>query len=421
MALMLYPINTNNNNNNNDNNNIKNRIVVVPNNRILIHPPLGFPSLFQRKPPIHSHKFKLVYHYHNPNPNTNLSSIHNHRIIPTVSAITSSASASASASASDVIEIDGDNTTTTTTTTATATTTVSSKEWLEFATNVSGEWDGYGADFSSRGNPIELPESVVPEAYREWEVKVFDWQTQCPTLAKPEDSIFFYKSIKLLPTVGCEADAATQYSIDERNIGGTDDSAFAFAYQSSGCYAAVWLMEDHATYRLLELEHCLIDPRNRESRVRIIQVVRVEKSKFMLQNIKVFCEQWYGPFRNGEQLGGCAIRDSAFASTDALKSSEVTGVWQGLHAVACFQNSQTNVLQELLDDSVQKSVRDDQNLVLLPKQLWSSLKEREDGQTCCEVGWLLDQGQVITSKCIFSPDAGLKEIAVARETAGMAQ
>ncbi|THG07616.1 hypothetical protein TEA_010331 [Camellia sinensis var. sinensis] len=228
---------------------------------------------------------------------------------------------------------------------------------------------------------LTVTEEVVPEAYREWEVKVFDWQTQCPTLAKPEDSIFFYKSIKLLPTVGCEADAATQYSIDERNIGGADDSASAFAYRSSGCYAAVWLMEDHATYRLLELEHCLIDPRNQESRVQIIRVVRVEKSKFMLQNIKVFY---------------------------ALKSSEVTGVWQGLHAVACFQNSQTNALQELLDDSVQKSVRDDQNLVLLPKQLWSSLKEREDGQTCCGVGWLLDQGQAITSKCIFSPDAGLK-------------
>ncbi|KAL7212581.1 hypothetical protein ACSBR2_015299 [Camellia fascicularis] len=73
-----------------------------------------------------------------------------------------------------------------------------------------------------------------------------------------------------------------------------------------------------------------------------------------------------------------------------------------------------NVLQELLDDSVQKSVRDDQNLVLLPKQLWSSLKEKEDGQTCCGVGWLLDQGQAITSKCIFSPDAGLKKTILER-------
>lgn len=206
---------------------------------------------------------------------------------------------------------------------------------------MSGEWDGYGADFSSEGKPIELPEQVVPEAFREWEVKVFDWQTQCPTLAQPQDFTLFYKLIKLLPTVGCEADAATQYSVEERNVGGADNFASAFAYQSSGCYAAVWPIKDLPTYRILELEHCLVDPRNRESRVRIIQVVQVEKSKFMLKNVKVFCEQWYGPFRNGEQLGGCAIRDTAFASTDALNSSEITGVWEGLHAVACFQNSQT--------------------------------------------------------------------------------
>ncbi|KAI8011417.1 Calreticulin-3 [Camellia lanceoleosa] len=68
-----------------------------------------------------------------------------------------------------------------------------------------------------------------------------------------------------------------------------------------------------------------------------------------------------------------------------------------------LSQSLKNVLQELLDDSVQKSVRDDQNLVLLPKQLWSARVEREDGQSCCGVGWLLDRGQAITSKCIFSP------------------
>ncbi|KAA8546188.1 hypothetical protein F0562_020918 [Nyssa sinensis] len=278
---------------------------------------------------------------------------------------------------------------------------------FEFARNLSGEWDGYGADFTSEGNPIELPENVVPEAYREWEVKVFDWQTQCPTLAKPDDFSVTYKLIKLLPTVGCEADAATRHSVDERHIGGADNSVSAFAYQSSsGCYVAVWPMGDH---RLLELEHCLIDPRNRESRVRIIQVVRVEKTnKLVLKNIKIFCEQWYGPFRNGEQLGGCAIRDSAFASTEALSSSQVTGVWQGLNAVATFQNSENNILQELSDDSVRKSERDECNLILLPKQLWCSVKEREDNETCCEVGWLLDQGSAITSKCIFSSNAGLK-------------
>ncbi|KAK9286426.1 hypothetical protein L1049_014823 [Liquidambar formosana] len=290
--------------------------------------------------------------------------------------------------------------------------------WSEFAANVSGEWDGYGADFTAQGKPIELPEYVVPEAYREWEVKVFDWQTQCPTLAQPEDRLLTYKLIKLLPTVGCEADAATRYSIDEREIGGVSYKVSAFAYQSSGCYVAVWPTEEkHETSRLIELEHCLVDPGNRESRVRVIQVVGVANSRWVLRNIKVFCEQWYGPFRNGEQLGGCAIRDSAFASTDALKGTQVGGVWQGPAAVASFQSSHTNFVQELLEDSVRQSVRDESNVVLLPKQLWCSLKEREGGEICSEVGWLLDHGRAITSTCLFSSDAKLKEIAIARETA----
>ncbi|CAA2977094.1 Hypothetical predicted protein [Olea europaea subsp. europaea] len=294
-------------------------------------------------------------------------------------------------------------------------TTLSVTGWTEFVKNVSGEWDGFGADFTKGGTPIELPESVVPEAYREWEVKVFDWQTQCPTLAQPHEFSLMYKNIKLLPTVGCEADAATRYSIDERNVTNNEQSpVLAFAYQSSGCYVAVWPVADHDSDKLLELEYCLIDPRDKESRVRIIQVIRIEDSKLELQNIKVFVEQWYGPFRNGDQLGGCSIRDSAFAVTQPLKPSQVTGVWQGLNAVATFNNSQTIILQ-LRDESVRQTVRDERSLVLLPKQLWCSLREEENEETFCEVGWLLDEGRTITSKCIFSSQAELKEIAIASE------
>ncbi|TQE13867.1 hypothetical protein C1H46_000498, partial [Malus baccata] len=186
--------------------------------------------------------------------------------------------------------------------------------WSEFARNVSGEWGGHGADFTKEGYPIELPENVVPEAYREWEVKVFDWQTQCPTLANPDEHILLYKNIELLPTVGCEADAPTRYRVIEKN--------------------------DKGTYKLQELEYCLINPQDKESRVRIIQVIRIEIEKMLLQNIRVYCENWYGPFRNGDQLGGCAIRDSAFACTAALEASEVVGTWRGLGAVASFRGTQ---------------------------------------------------------------------------------
>ncbi|XP_027185261.1 uncharacterized protein LOC113783350 [Coffea eugenioides] len=320
-----------------------------------------------------------------------------------------------------------------------------STSWAEFAEKVSGEWDGYGADFSKDGEPMELPESVVPQAYRDWEVKVFDWQTQCPTLAHPTHFQLTYKLIRLLPTVGCEADAATTYSLLERNINlllanaaaASPAAATAFAYQSNGCYVAVWPKENGGSLVQLELEHCLIHPRDRESRVRIIQAVRIKQqppaedgddqgepmNMMQLEGIQVFCEQWYGPFRNGEQLGGCAIRDSAFASTPALTSCQVTGVWQGLPATATFQPEEERAnFRELVvddDDSVPLSVsRDGSSLILLPKQLWcSSNQEEEQGETWFQVGWLLDRGLAITSKCSFSADAKLKEVVIACETA----
>lgn len=200
---------------------------------------------------------------------------------------------------------------------------------------MSGEWDGFGADFSRQGQPLELPESVVPEAFREWEVKVFDWQTQCPTLAHPDAKTFLYKSIKLLPTVGCEADAATRYTIDHRSVGGSKSSALAFSYSVTGSYVAVWPLGNDQ----LELEHCLINPNDKESRVRIFQVVGLAESTMLLQSVKVFCELWDGPFRDGDQLGGCAIRSSGFASTPITAASVVTGSWRVLLATTTFHSS----------------------------------------------------------------------------------
>lgn len=60
-------------------------------------------------------------------------------------------------------------------------------------------------------------------------------------------------------------------------------------------------------------------------------------------------------------------------------------------------------------DGIEKFSRDKEGLVLLPKNLWSSVVAIEGGdQICCEVGWLLEPGRAITSKCIFSGNAELK-------------
>ena len=43
------------------------------------------------------------------------------------------------------------------------------------------------------------------QAFRDWGVELFDWQSQCSMRVTPE--AFTYTLRRMLPTVGCEADA----------------------------------------------------------------------------------------------------------------------------------------------------------------------------------------------------------------------
>ena len=83
------------------------------------------------------------------------------------------------------------------------------------------------------GEPLELPSNVVPDAFRDWGQQIHNWKTQCPTLAHPEQGHLWYKVIRLLPTVGCEADAATVYSVEKCD---PQQTASAPAYHKNGSY-----------------------------------------------------------------------------------------------------------------------------------------------------------------------------------------
>lgn len=76
---------------------------------------------------------------------------------------------------------------------------------LTYYRGTAGEWQGTSTTFTPDGTPEQLPEHYVPQAYRDWSVELFDWQTQCSSLAT--DTAFQVTSRKLMPTVGCEADA----------------------------------------------------------------------------------------------------------------------------------------------------------------------------------------------------------------------
>jgi hypothetical protein len=62
------------------------------------------------------------------------------------------------------------------------------------------------------------------------------------------------------------------------------------------------------------------------------------------------------------------------------------------------------------DEEPRRTARDDTGiLTLLPKQLWSSFKVNgDDGEVVCEVGWVLGDGNAVTSTCVLSKDGDVK-------------
>jgi hypothetical protein len=220
---------------------------------------------------------------------------------------------------------------------------VGSADWEGFGAQVSGEWDGYSAEFNFAGEPIQLPSNIVPDAFREWGVEIHDWQTQCPTLAHPENGHLWYKVIRLHPTVGCEADAATVYGVEICDV---QEKASALAHHSSGSYTIVWRGKRVTREQLgsgpgkevmregdeIEVEQCLVHERKR---IRVLQQLDPRR------RVMMFREAWDGPFRNGESLGGCAIGTPAFATQKPLEASALTGSWRtDLYSAQNLQHQQ---------------------------------------------------------------------------------
>eukprot|EP00899_Mesostigma_viride_P018838 jgi/Mesvir1/26956/Mv20675-RA.1 len=117
--------------------------------------------------------------------------------------------------------------------------------WVTFSGNATGEWDGYTANFNSKGQPLELPYSVVPSAFRDWDIKLFDWRTQClmrPVSLGGDAGVSIQCEMRYLnPTVGCEADAATLHKSMSSNLPGegASDGQSLLASHPSGSYCCL--------------------------------------------------------------------------------------------------------------------------------------------------------------------------------------
>lgn len=307
-------------------------------------------------------------------------------------------------------------------------TSVPLESWSEFSAQASGEWDGYGADFDVEGKPIGLPESVIPSAFKEWGIDVYDWQTQAPTIANVDGFPKFYtRTVKLLPTVGCEADAATLYSVEEKygeaTIQDLERAAIdlttvstssSFVAYSTGSYGAVWPGKVVPTGRsgfgnatafarkllpiespqIWEIEQTLqnpvtVDGIRSDRRVRVIVKFEQEKSisQPKIKGLSVFKEKWEGEFRNGTSLGGCGQAISAFAEAKKLKFEQLLGKWK-------FNSSDSSVVLK----SLLKGDSGGQ-LIELPQDLWVEyfFSNSNPLEYSIIVGWYVSKDKVLVS------------------------
>ncbi|BFI23595.1 hypothetical protein MPTK2_1g03480 [Marchantia polymorpha subsp. ruderalis] len=301
--------------------------------------------------------------------------------------------------------------------------------WKAFAERVSGEWDGYGADFTFTGEPLELPSSVVPDAFRDWGVEIHDWQTMCPTLAVEESQDLSYRVIRLLPTVGCEADAATPYCNEER----TFRVAKTYAFHAQGSYTAVWpgrgaqknnpepgrtgkiVVRDVADDGQWEVEHCLVtDDGPTRNRARVLQQFRLDRNVPVLKNITLYIEQWDGPFRNGESLGGCSTSGSGFATTPPLDVQALVGTWHADVFFAPGGQSSSSPKEFCPGGSSALQRTQVAGIVALPKGLWSSVtvSSQDSSSYIIEAGWMPSPDQCIVSTCEYLSSGDFKSSSI---------
>lgn len=341
--------------------------------------------------------------------------------------------------------------------------------WTDFAAAVSGEWDGYCADFDSHGISKELPESAVPQAMKDWGVELRAWQTQSPTIAR-QDLSLYSKTIRLLPTVGCEADAATQDSIEEKECGGgflgddaavnvaamvpsktvLRDAAGLLSFHREGSYVVTWSgtgMSSAAATTLAaskvikrvavkesslwELEHCLVKEEmqdksgnRKSSRVRILQQFErgTEGVAPILRGLSMYKENWEGEFRNGESLGGCSSNDSSFAEKPCVKREAIEGSWRGEDfRLICDSTgshgplgpSGVGELANVGTSELERTLGKD--VILLPLGVWSQVSVVENGTYSVELGWLTGNDEALVSICQYGISGDLEVVSYSKQ------
>lgn len=247
--------------------------------------------------------------------------------------------------------------------------------------------------FDRDGEAQQLPEYYVPEAFRDWGVELFDWQSQCSMLA--DETGLKYTTRRMMPTVGCEADA----------VAFTEDQIAVFvpgsaAITSEGGYT--WAtIDDIAPKDVFKAcyEHCL--PLTTGKRVRIVHNLKRmgPDSVWKVLSIEVHNEKWDGPQTGRRELQGCGGGMDPFSQKPALDIAALGGEWKA--SGVRFVPGSEGALESVQVESEILKIDGLQGLIGLPLGTWSAVNVHGvDAEIVA--GVVLEDGRVKVAKQLVS-------------------
>ena len=193
--------------------------------------------------------------------------------------------------------------------------------WNSFCERVAGEWEGATATFSAEGKPCQLPSEYVPQEFNDWNVTLYDWQSQCSM--QPQATGIKCLLKRIMPTVGCEADAQS-FSEEKRQLfeSSTPLTEGHQAVLSDGSYTTTSNL-NLSSETSIRFEHCLVTAEQR--RIRIVQHVTAPSASdpWKLSSVEVHNEKYDAPYNGGASLSGCGGGMSNFAEGAKLDHQQL--------------------------------------------------------------------------------------------------
>lgn len=241
-----------------------------------------------------------------------------------------------------------------------------SLSWEKFADQVSGEWDGVSVTFDPEGCARELPEYYVPQAYRDWDVQLYDWQCQCSMTCDEEGVSCVTR--KLMPTVGCEADAIA-FTEEARRDFGFHCKNCVFEERGLATRSPGDVIADEKSFDC-KAEHILTIGQG--ERIRMIHLLKRMGSerKWKVQGVEVYVEKRDGPYTGRRELAGCGGGMDPFAKSDAVSSDSVVTALGRAKRATGVQYADGRI--ESIADDWQSAMGELPNIVGLPKNCWTA-------------------------------------------------